>query len=374
MKLLFASHSASGGGGAELALAELLAGLADEGVELHVVFPSDGPLRDRCAALGARTSIEPHLWTWIDWPRSLRGRARQVGGHALGIARLATLVRRARPDAVVTNTLVIPGAALAARAAGVPHVWSVHELGVRDHGFRFALGYARSLRAVSRLSAVVVGNSRSVMDELARHVDRRKLRLVRYAVEMPPASPPPLNGTLRAVLVGTKAPGKGQMEAINAAALLRRDGIPVRLRLVGGGDPAFVADLERLAAELGVADAVELVPETPNVLQHFEWSHVALVCSRAEAFGRVTVEAMKAGRPVVGARSAGTAELVSDGQTGLLYEPGDAADLASRLKLLHDTPELAARLVETAQAWAAREFTRERYVEGFRRAVQEAVG
>ena len=58
------------------------------------------------------------------------------------------------------------------------------------------------------------------------------------------------------------------------------------------------------------------------------------MCSRSEAFGRVTVEYLRRGRPVIGTRSGGTPELVEDGVTGFLYEPGDCTALAHRIELL----------------------------------------
>ena len=62
---------------------------------------------------------------------------------------------------------------------------------------------------------------------------------------------------------------------------------------------------------------------------------VVLMCSRREAFGRVTVEGMKLGKPVIGTRSGGTPEIVQDTETGFLYAPGDAQELAARIGELY---------------------------------------
>lgn len=373
MKVVLVSHSAADAAGAELALLELVRGLRDrEEHDLHVVLPSTGPLLDRLRALGVGTSVERYLWAWVDGPASFRGRLRQVAGHTAGALRLAHLLRRLGADVVVTNTIVIPGAAVAARLLRVPHVWCIHEFGRRDHGFSFDLGYARSLRIVARLSRVVVVNSRTVAEEVERHATPRRLRLVQYGVEL---ACDPRNGgrdAARLVLVGTKSPGKGQEDAIRALALLRERGHALTLRLVGGGNPRYVATLEGLARSLEVDDAVESLPVTSDVAAEFTPARLALVCSRAEAFGRVTVEAMKCGTPVVGARAAGTAELIRDGWNGLLYEPGDPADLAARISLLLEDPELAERLAETARAWALERFSVDRYAERFTAVLDEA--
>jgi glycosyltransferase involved in cell wall biosynthesis len=89
---------------------------------------------------------------------------------------------------------------------------------------------------------------------------------------------------------------------------------------------------------------------------------VVLICSRWEAFGRATVEAMLAGKPIIAtANSGGTAELLHDGETGLLYEAGNHVELADRIQRLYQSPEERAKLGAAAQVWAAGRFTQQRY-------------
>lgn len=375
MKVVLVSHSAADGGGAELALLELVRGLrAHPEYDLHVVLPSTGPLLDRLRALGVGTSVERYLWGWVCGPTSFAPRLRRAAGHAAGVLRLARLLRRLDADVVVTNTVVIPGAAVAARLLRTPHVWCIHEFGRRDHGFSFDVGFARSLRIVARLSQVVVVNSRAVAEEVKSHAAPRSLRLIQYGVDLAGGSRGEVRDDALLILVGTKSPGKGQEDAIRALALLREGGHAVKLRLVGGGDPRYAAALADLAGSLHVEDAVEFLPVTPDVVGEFTSAGVALVCSRAEAFGRVTVEAMKCGTPVIGARSAGTAELIRDGWNGLLYEPGDASDLAAKISLLLENRQLGERLGETGRVWALEQFSVERYAERFAAVLDEAAG
>lgn len=376
MRLVLVSHSATAGG-AELALLELAEGLRSRGVEVYAVLPGDGALRARLDAVGVETSLERRLPGWVRPAGEPRHRlARHAVAHALAVLSLVRTLRRLRPDAVVTNTLTIPAPSFAARLLGIPHVWCVHEFGDRDHGFGFDLGRERTLRLIGALSRRVVVNSLAVEAGLRPFVPAGRLRLVRYTVSVaaPPSKRTAPNGRLRTVLVGRKVPGKGQEEAIRALAMLKAAGEPVELRLVGGGDAGYVAVLEELARDLGVADKVAFVPETGDPFAHFAWADVALVCSRAEAFGRVTVEAMKLGCPVVGARAAGTAELIRDGWNGVLYESGDPSDLAAKIALLRARPELAERLAATARTWAGERFSSERHAHDFLAVLGEAIG
>jgi glycosyltransferase involved in cell wall biosynthesis len=63
-----------------------------------------------------------------------------------------------------------------------------------------------------------------------------------------------------------------------------------------------------------------------------------------EALGRTAVEAMAAGRPVIASRLGGLPYTVAEGSTGLLCEPGDAEDLARKMEVLLDDPDLRARM------------------------------
>ena len=83
-----------------------------------------------------------------------------------------------------------------------------------------------------------------------------------------------------------------------------------------------------------------------------------------------TAEAMATGSPVVAPRTGGVTDLIEDGRNGLLFEPGDAADLARQVGRLLDDAELAARLGEMAQRDVTERFSESR-VAGLTRALYQ---
>ena len=381
LRAVYVSHSPDDRAGAELALLELVQGIVESGaMDVHVVVPADGPLRRRLTAFGVQTSVIPELtWTdirWIDRQRWFRFRCLgYVLRRARSVLRLARLLRELRCDVVVSNTSTVIAPALAAQIARVPHVWYVHEFGVSDHAIEYDVGYERSMNLVGKLSRQVVVPSLAVGSALRTWIAPNQLRVISCAVEgLDPLRVSEDDGTWRLVLLGRKSPGKGQMEALEAVAILRSRGMPVRLRLVGGGDASYIATLHERARRLGLEPYVESIDHSADVARHYEWAHVVLMCSSAEAFGRVTVEAMKAGRPVIGARAAGTAELIRDGENGFLYEPGDVEGLASKVALVVSDPHRMAEVARNAQDWAFRHFSLDRYVREFASVLYEAVG
>ena len=83
---------------------------------------------------------------------------------------------------------------------------------------------------------------------------------------------------------------------------------------------------------------------------------VEIVCSKREAFGRVTVEAMLAGLPVVGSNTGGTPELIVDGETGIIFKCDDYKDLADKILLIYKNPELAYMISTNAKKVAKDKF------------------
>jgi glycosyltransferase involved in cell wall biosynthesis len=115
------------------------------------------------------------------------------------------------------------------------------------------------------------------------------------------------------------------------------------------------------------------VPFTDDPYSYFASSDVALMCSGCEAFGRVTVEAMKFGKPVIGSRAGGTRELIRDGWNGLLYEPGNPEDLAAKISRLSDHRQLLAQMGVNAKAWSHSTFRPDQYGSQLEKAFQEVL-
>jgi glycosyltransferase involved in cell wall biosynthesis len=161
------------------------------------------------------------------------------------------------------------------------------------------------------------------------------------------------------VLVGRFRESKGQHVALRAFATVAKRFRDCRLLMVGGaggtGDQTYFDTCRALPAELGVADRVDFWGYIPDPERAFLAADCALMCSRSEAMGRVTPEAMSCARPVIGFDAAGTSELIAHGQTGLLYSHGETG-LAEAMAHYLTHPADATRHGEAG--WAA---ARERY-------------
>jgi glycosyltransferase involved in cell wall biosynthesis len=135
--------------------------------------------------------------------------------------------------------------------------------------------------------------------------------------------------------------GKGHEVLIDAFSLLVKTGRRVRLLIVGEGH--LEAALQARVKRMGLDHCTTFtgfrsdIPEITAILD------IAVLPSFYEGMGRVILEAMAAGKPVVASRVGGIVELVEEGVTGFLVPPGDSAALADRLDRLVSDPELRER-------------------------------
>lgn len=361
MRVAYLTHYAERYG-ANRSLLDMMRALRDgHGVQPHVLLAMSGPLIDELD----RLAIPHAVVAWKPWvgQRVYMGGAHHRVAQWLGYQRraerrerenasaLPLLVEHARRWAVdlvhVNSTVVGLGPALSA-ALRRPWVWHMREMigahygFVPDGGLR---GFTRRLRAADAVIAVSDAVRRAVPSRSAGqlpiqvvpnavHTDAERIALAARAGERW-RNPTPFHF----LLVGVFHRAKGQVEAVEAIARLRDEGLPVKLTLVGGGDDSAVR--ERVAA-LHLEEQVRITGYIPDPAPFYHDAHCLLMCSRHEAFGRVTAEALTAGLPVIGHRSGGTPELVAHGRDGLLYDDPDT--LVAHMRQLVNEPDRAQRM------------------------------
>lgn len=365
MRICFISHTAKRNG-AELALLELLQGLSESGVQSFVFVPKKGPLLIELDRLNIEWRVIGYPWWWKTRQRSLPQRILRTLGSLAVAVRMARICLQWRCDLVYTNTVAVSTGALAAWLARKPHVWHLHESGYRNPRLKFDLGNRWTARLVDRLSAAIIVVSRAIADDYSRYINPARMRLVCPAITLRNEieNPCDLNSdkkSFQCAIVGSLEPWKGQDVAITALSEVVRRGVDAHLLLVGDGEERFQAKLRQQARDNGLENRVAFIGYANNPLQFIRIADVVLVCSRWEAFGRATVEAMLAGKPVIGSAGGGTVEQIQDGKTGLLYETGNHAELADKIQYLYENPEEGARLGAAAQSWATGRFAQERY-------------
>lgn len=140
------------------------------------------------------------------------------------------------------------------------------------------------------------------------------------------------------VFVGGFAVYKGHLEFAKAIIELAKRGYKdFEIWFIGTGNYKIRDEVVQLLTENDLSDKFKIFGYIKNVEDYLKQADIAFCCSKSEAFGRITVEAMLSGNLLIGADTAGTKELVINNQTGLLYQSGDYIDLADKIEyaLIH---------------------------------------
>ncbi len=355
-------HGSSHLYGADKTILQLVRGLDPKRFRAVVALPKDGPLVPELEEAGAQVEIGP------------LGVGCRASMTALGAIKLAVdtpraikFVRRVtakyQPDIIHTNTLVVLGGAIGAWTTKTPHVWHVHEImPERSKLTRFFS------KALSALSHVAVSNSHSTRESLGCK-DGHEHEVILNGIDSEVASPSDRCHRPRILMVGRINSWKGQELLIDAAKSLRATHPEARYRIVGDappGQPHFEEALHKRIEDAQLQDVVTCVGFTKDTASEFLAADIVVVPSTLpEPFGLVAVEAMAQGTPVVAANHGGLREVVVQNETGLLFRPGDAQDLADKLNSLLNDPELAKRLGEAGRERQASLFSSERYCADF---------
>ena len=155
-------------------------------------------------------------------------------------------------------------------------------------------------------------------------------------------------------------PEKRHVDILHALAKVAKDGLPVKLLIIGEGVER--ANIEGLARRLGLEDSVRITGFQPDVRPYLDVCNCMVMASTSvETFSIAVLEAMAMAKPVISSRIGGAAEQIEDGFTGLLFAPGNIEQLARQIKALADT-DLQAAMGVAARRKLEGEFTESQMV------------
>jgi len=359
-------------GGAELSLLDVATAL---GGRAEVVLLADGPFRMALEARGVAVSVVPlgalqqvKKSTRLPSPAALADTvrvARRVAKHAGAHTVLCANSQKAFVIAVAAGLI-----------AGRPVVWHLRDILAPPHFSRTNVTAAVTL---ANLRAVrVIANSRATADAFVAAGGRESLvRVVHNGIDPAPfdaiddveaaAARQRLGIPPDAYLVamfGRFHEWKGQQILLDALAKLPG----VHALIVGAplfGEEAFGSALKTQAERLGLRERVHFLGFRADVPLLMHAADVIVHASvYPEPFGRVIVEGMLAGRPVIVARAGGVVEIVTDGDTGMLVTPGDASALAKSIDGLRTDPAGTAAMAKRGRNHARQRFSLQAMVRG----------
>lgn len=315
-------------GGAQMHVASLSSGLIRAGHDVHVIAGIGGTWSEMMAASGIPVEL-------------CEGMLREINPvRDFGVARkLAAQLRALGPDLVCAHSSKAGMLArIAANIAGIPCVFTAH-------GWAFTDGISQPRKSIFRMLEVMTAPlARNIIcvsgydRAIAERAGISSKRLVTIENGVPDVDPSlratPKDGSpIRITMVARFAEPKDQPLLINAIHDLEH----IQLDLVGDGPNLESA--RALVDHLGMSSRVNFLGARQDVPEILARSHMFVLMSKFEGFPLSTLEAMRAGLPVLVSDVGGAGEAIVDGESGFLIPAGDAATLRERILLLTEKPE-----------------------------------
>lgn len=202
-------------------------------------------------------------------------------------------------------------------------------------------------RSAALSSSLVTANAQAILDDPGWPISGRPHRVISNAVSAPNWISSPDRQPARGIVVANFTPIKGHRLLIESLALLED---PPLFTFVGSGGEKEA--LERLLAETHLEGKVQFVENVIDPGPLLAEAQFSVLPSLSEGLPNSILEAMAAGLPTIAFRVGGIPEIVTDGETGILVEPGDIQELARAISLVAGDPAWRRRAGESASARA----------------------
>ena len=376
-------------GGATNCALDIIRGLPFDQYQMFLVVPSapNEEQRRALASVGAEWQIVPIGW-WnrkirLSWPRRIASSLNQnvqTIGNLRTVYRIAACIRSWRIDVVHTHTGLVPWGAIAARVVGVPHVWHLHEPNGTGKPFQYWIPDSLLRRVIERMSDHIILVSEYVGDLFRNRVTRTPMTVAYQGVESEDFRASDSGKKLRRSLAIEDNEFVIGMVGSVTSTLKRHDlFIKIAERLSRRLPHARFAVFGQVPVEPSswlynsayeYARRIKRIVEEDRLSDRFIWAgfhsdipaimnaiDILVHLSDVEGFGRVAVEAMAAGRPVVAPNRGGIAESVVDGVTGFLVEANDVEAFAEACERLIANPDLRRRMGEAGRTHARSHFS-----------------
>ena len=335
--VLFVSHDLSSSG-APILLFHLVKWCKEHGIFPVVIAPEGGALRERFREEAIVTIVDPLVATGHE---SFRRFLRDF-------------------DCVVANTIRAWPAVRAAHEEAVPVMWWLHETLVGDHFLRKDQNLRASIpladfifTPAERTSAVYrpftnrpIRRLRSGIPDIAMATERRSMNVDR----------------LRFVLLGSLEPRKGQDIFVEALQQLPPDlQSRAEFKIVGRVMASEFAAKVSAAAQGMKGLSIDSEVSHAEALEVLRQSDVLVCASRDEAMPMTMIEAMSLGKAIISTDVGGIAEVIVDGENGLLVQAENVRELAGAIAGLIERPKLVLELGKRARATYESNFTMDRF-------------
>jgi glycosyltransferase involved in cell wall biosynthesis len=376
MRILFITHY-SEMYGANKSLLQLIIELRrDFGIKPIVLLPRVGEICKEFEKEKIEFQIS-HFYWWVNNNKGIFQKVlniRKQIRNQFRVKHICKLFSVENIDLVYSNSVTINMGVFVSKKLHCPHIWHFRESMEQFH-FKYSLGerYARKLFHKGTNKFILISDYliRSYSCYLpANKITRiyngiNRIELHRKGNQF--------EGVLKLCMVGVISEQKNQLDILKAIKILVEEhGITnIHLHIIGTAAGVCLENIQDFIAVNNLIKYISFHGHQNNVNELLTKMNLGIMCSRDEAFGRVTIEYMLHRLPVIASNSGANPELIEPGKNGELYELYNAQDLANKIMSFVQNPELLQEYGRYAQEFAVENFSSEQNSKSIYKTIQE---
>ena len=263
-------------------------------------------------------------------------------------------------DIIHTNLDRIDIGAYFAKKHNIPHIWHIREH--LDDDFPVVSVFNNYIKHMERYKSTYIAISNSVKEKWKnRGIPENKIKLIYDGIKVDELIKSDINmknQEIKMIFLGGYSKNKGQEKFIETLGELpekiRKD---IKVDFYGNGNKKYINYLKARLSELNLSENVNLYDYDSKIYSKLGNYNIGINCSKAEGFGRITVEYMLAGLCPIVSNTGANVELVKNQQNGTLYDYNDKKDLLNKIIYIYNNRNIISNMQKKARESAIEKFS-----------------
>lgn len=318
LKVLFISHDAVPYG-APKSMMNIVDGL-QQNVDFVVLLPYEGGIKNELESRGTKHYVSRYYWDvynfsnfkdFILLPIRLM---RHYLAHFKTLQLIKSLHKTHNFDIIHSNSGVVRIGFFAAKILKIPHIWHIREFQTKDYNLNILFGRKYFMKLLKKTEKTIC-----VSESIQKYFEIEDGSVIYNGVMPKPVEEIIFEKENYFIFAASLIPQKGVFDVLEAFVKFALVNKTIELVICGTGNEENNKRIKNIIDEAGIDNRVKLLGYRSDILLLLKKAKACVVPSHHEAFGRITVEAMLMGCPVIGKASEGTLEIIRDDRYGLLY-------------------------------------------------------
>lgn len=261
--------------------------------------------------------------------------------NQIALIKAKKIIEESNIEIIHTNTNRDDFGAILAQKYNIPHVWHLREFGEKDYEcIALRKNY---IEYMNNSATMFIAISKVIKDFfIEKGIKKEKIELVYNGVKINNKEFKRNNsdGRMKIIFMGGITKSKGQYQVIEALKLIPKDiRKNISIDFYGNGAETYINSLKIDSQKLEMNENVKFNSYCNDIEKIIKDYDVGIMCSQAEAFGRVTVEYMSNNLITIASNTGANPEIINDGENGYLYEYNNFKSLADVLLKVYNLSE-----------------------------------